>query len=169
MNYRNAIIIEGPDCSGKTTLAKKISQHFNNELDVVHCTGGDPKDFGFYYQLMRKKNVVYDRHFIGEMIYPAIFNRKPCLSQAEFDTLATYADKNNIPVIVVAPAEDVLLSRLSNERPNEEQEIKDTIKSARKQFLKFAEDNSTFILVNPEDGNIDVEAVISEIERVFNK
>jgi len=167
MNYRNAIIIEGPDCSGKTTLAKRISEYYNNELDIVHCTGHDPKDYDFYLQLMKKKNVVYDRHFIGEMIYPAIFDRKPCLTNREFNKLKTFAEVNNIPVIVVAPPEEVLMKRLDEERPNEEIEIKRTIRMARAQFFEIAKNNPYFILVSPEDGNINLEEAISRIETVY--
>lgn len=166
MEYRNAIIIEGPDCSGKTTLAKKINEYYNNELDVLHCTGHDPRDYKFYYQTMRKKNIVFDRHFIGEMIYPEIFHRKGCLSKRQFNKLKTYAEKARIPVVVVVPPETVLMRRLADERLNEEQEIKDTIKSARNSFYKIAKENN-FILVEPEDGNINITEVIKSIEKVF--
>lgn len=167
MKYRNAIIIEGPDCSGKTTLAKRINEYYNNELDIIHCTGHDPKDYDFYKQLMRKKNVIFDRHFVGETIYPVVFNREPQLTIDEFNDLVIYAKDNKIPVIIVAPPTEVLVSRLKAERPNEEVEVVNTITWARNEFYKAAKNNNSFILVDPEDGNIDLNFIIQQIESIY--
>lgn len=169
MKYRNSIIIEGPDCSGKTTLAKKINERFNYECDIVHCTGHDPKDYNFYLQLLKKKNIIFDRQFVGEMIYPKIFNRESELSDVEFKLLVDFTIDKKIPVIIVIPPENILIQRLKHERPFEEQEIKDTIIYAREQFLAIAKLNKSFILVEPKNGDIDVDSIILEIERIWNE
>ena len=169
MKYRPAIILEGPDCSGKSTLAKKIAEHYNNdtEYNIVHNTGHDPNDYDFYYQLMRKTNVIYDRLFIGETIYPKIFNRAQKLNVEEFDRLVSVAKNLHIPIIVVVPSNEILITRLKNERPNEETEIVNTITYARDLFYKRAKSNDYIILIEPKDGQIDYNDVFKKIDEVF--
>ena len=75
-----SVILDGCDGTGKTTLAKIIAAKYG--WDICHCTGDDPKDYEFYRQTGKKQNVVWDRHTIGELIYPTVFNRKPELATA---------------------------------------------------------------------------------------
>lgn len=93
------IIIEGADGVGKSTIAKKIAEKFN--LSLVHFTNKDPRDLDFYYQSLRKNNVVYDRNFLSEMIYPKIFNRPEKLKEYEFQYLLEKAKELDIKIIII--------------------------------------------------------------------
>lgn len=93
------IILEGADGTGKTTLANKLVRTYG--LSYVNVNRQDPNDFDFYKQTMRKTNVVYDRHFIGEMIYPSVFNRKGNLSKEKFEELLEFSKQENVKIIVL--------------------------------------------------------------------
>ena len=89
-----SVILDGCDGTGKTTLAKIIAAKYG--WDICHCTGDDPKDYEFYRQTGKKQNVVWDRHTIGELIYPTVFNRKPELATEDARLALSYA-RRTIP------------------------------------------------------------------------
>lgn len=174
--YRPAIIIEGPDCAGKTTLANKLKEYYseyNIPLDICHCTGHDPKDIQFYIQTMRKKNIIFDRHFIGEMIYPNVFNRIGELRLSGFKYLCNIATELKCPIIIVTPPNEVLLTRLKNERPNEEKEVKDKILLINNEFIKISKtlkENNLPVLIAEytDNGEIDFDNIIHQIDNIWS-
>lgn len=104
------IIIEGCDGTGKTTLCKKLAEHYG--LDIVHVTSKDPNDFDFYRQLLRKTNVVFDRHFVGELIYPVIYNRVGKLSFTGASYLRNICIEEGVVVIVLTADIEEIRKRL---------------------------------------------------------
>ena len=110
------IILEGADGTGKTTLAKILAERYG--LDICHCTQHDPADYAFYRQTLRKENVVWDRHTLGELIYPTVFGRKQIISTEDARLLMHYAKLENVKVLVLTADENVLYDRL-NARGNE--------------------------------------------------
>ena len=165
--YFPSIIIEGCDCSGKTTLAKNIKKYLEelgaDNISTMHCTSKDPKDVDYYYQLMRSKNTIFDRHFLGEMIYPDVFKRLPELTEYEYDTLMDRAKLLGVKIIVMCPPNEILRERLRNERPNEEPEVISSVEMINNSFTKLAENAvkkyDHVLIVNPSDGNVDLESV----------
>ena len=93
------IILEGCEGTGKTTLAKKLIERYG--LDYVHITNKDPNDYMFYKQTLRKEDVIYDRHFIGEMIYPKVFSRKGNLDRNRLDKLFAFAEAQGACVLIL--------------------------------------------------------------------
>ena len=77
------IIIEGPDCSGKTTLAKQLSQ----ELEFTYRHEGPPpldmnlKDYYCGTLAMLNEPTVIDRFAIGERVYGPILRGKDGLGE----------------------------------------------------------------------------------------
>lgn len=86
------IIIEGADCTGKTTLARALMET-DVENGMTYITKGPPvhknpiREYlwplskyvpgdGFHY--------ICDRWHIGEMVYPSIFNRESILTAHSF-------------------------------------------------------------------------------------
>jgi thymidylate kinase len=127
-------IIEGCDGTGKTTLAKKLIEKYG--LEYVHCGTDDPSDYPFYSQSMRKANVVWDRHFIGEMVYPRFFNRKPKIGKYHFERLLKQAKELGVVILVLTATDEVLNS-------HNEDDIYETVrnnhKRINKKFMKVAE------------------------------
>lgn len=136
------IIIEGADGVGKSTIAKKIAEKFN--LSLVHFTNKDPRDLNFYYQSLRKNNVVYDRSFLSEMIYPKIFNRPGKLKEYEFQYLLEKAKELDIKIIIINNYDFEL-------KKFEENVIKNNIESIKNDYLTLAGKYNLPVIKNEEE------------------
>lgn len=129
------IIIEGADGTGKTTLAKIYAEKYG--LDICHCTQYDPTDYDFYRYTVRKNNVVWDRHTIGELIYPTVFNRKSSLGTEDVRLVLSYARELNTKIIILTSDLDTIISRLEK-RGGEDNKILNNIKWINDQFVYYA-------------------------------
>lgn len=136
------IIIEGADGVGKSTIAKKVADKFN--LSLVHFTNKDPRDLNFYYQSLRKDNVIYDRSFLSEMIYPKIFNRPQKLKEYEFQYLLGKAKELDIKILIINNYDFTL-------KNFEEKVIKDNINLIKDDYLKLAGKYNIPIVKNEEE------------------
>jgi len=76
------IIIDGNDGVGKTTLAKLLQKEFKIK-SYIHLSAKDPRDFGFYYNILLKNDAIFDRSFMDEDIYSRVLERKCELSDTE--------------------------------------------------------------------------------------
>lgn len=130
------IIIEGVDGAGKTTLAKILADKYG--LDICHCTQHDAADYDFYRQTLRKGNVVWDRHTLGELIYPTVFNRRPQIGTEDARLVMHYAKEENVKVIVLTADMSVLFERLHRREKPEHQLIMDNLDYIDSQFRFFA-------------------------------
>lgn len=130
------IILEGADGTGKTTLAKLLANKYN--LDICHCTSTDPTDYQFYKQTARKDNVVWDRHTIGELIYPYVFDRPALTNPEESRLVLSYAREAGAKVFVLTADINEIKRRLIS-RGTEDQRILDKIEWINDQFIFFAD------------------------------
>ena len=149
------IIIEGADGVGKTTLVNKLAEQYN--LGVIHCHSKDPNDLDFYYQLLRKNDVIYDRHLIGEMIYPKIFGRPQKLKDYELEYLLAKCDDLGVIIIILTAEMDDIKKRLS--KKDEFKCVLSNIEDINDNFLKLA-GKYNIPVINTSDYSI---------EEVFNK
>ena len=129
------IILEGPDGSGKTTLAKILAEKYG--LDICHCTQHDPADFNFYKETMRKENVVWDRHTIGELIYPIVFDRKPKVTAHEAKAIIDMAQASKAKIFVLTCDLNVLADRIAA-RQTEHPKIVENLEFIDKSFRECA-------------------------------
>lgn len=129
------IILEGCDGTGKTTLAKILADRYG--LDICHCTQHDPSDYNFYCQTLRKENVIWDRHTLGELIYPVVFGRKPKIGTEDARLVMHYAKQEGVKVFVLT-ADDETISRRLNERGNEDSRIRQNLSWINDRFKFYA-------------------------------
>lgn len=129
------IILEGADGTGKTTLANILA--FKYELDICHCTQHDPADFEFYKESVRKNNIIWDRHTIGELIYPSIFKRKQQIATEDARIVLWNARELGTKVFVLTEDPLLIQNRLLN-RGGEDPRIFDNIEKINGQFLFYA-------------------------------
>ena len=130
------IILEGCDGTGKSTLAKLIADKYG--LDICHCTQSDPADYEFYKQTARKDNVVWDRHTIGELVYPEVFDRKPKISPEDARLILAYAKEAGAKIFVLTSDIEEIKQRLIN-RGNEDERILKKLEWIDKTFRWYAD------------------------------
>lgn len=83
------IVIEGPNNVGKSTLISKLLDlpEFQ-DWRTEHVTENSPNTFEFYDATLRNcENVIFDRHCIGETIYPLLFNREQNITMKQVEDL----------------------------------------------------------------------------------
>lgn len=111
------IILEGPDASGKSTLAVALSEKLG--WPIEHC--GPPSDEAFkeYYRLLSlPSNRIYDRFFHGEMVYGPLLRGKSQITHTEMFYLETLA----LPALIIwctAPAH-IIAQRLAQKQQRDE-------------------------------------------------
>lgn len=84
------IIIEGVDRTGKTTLAESLKNRLNG-ADLYHCSAPDKHTTAIDeyvdplcgYQPGSGRHVIYDRHWLGETVWPGIFGRPSIMTEAD--------------------------------------------------------------------------------------
>jgi len=130
------IILEGCDGTGKTTLAKILADRYG--LDVCHCTQDDPGDYEFYRQTLRKENVIWDRHTLGELIYPKVFGRKQKIGTEDARLLMHHAKEGGVKVFVLTADRSSIYQRL-DARGNEDGSVYENVSYIDKQFRFYAE------------------------------
>jgi len=107
------VILEGPDASGKTTLANALVEEFNAE--VRKC--GPPETDRPFYEYQARLHacagarVVYDRFFHGESVYGPIFRERGLTPTEQFYLELEATLLNGIVVWCGAPRE-VILDRI---------------------------------------------------------
>ena len=53
------LILEGPDCAGKSTMAKELAERL--KLDIIKSTYYGPKNISAYRERLACQDVVIDR------------------------------------------------------------------------------------------------------------
>lgn len=129
------IILEGADGVGKTTLANILAQKYG--LDICHCTQHDATDYAFYSQTLRKENTVWDRHTIGELIYPKVFNRETQITPYEAKAIIESAKQEGIKIFVLTCGTRELATRIA-ERKGEHPKIVENLDWINKSFKECA-------------------------------
>lgn len=108
------VYIEGPDSTGKTTLAKWICQEYG--LEYEHLTSQSPNTLEYHQQLMIRDGYVYDRFCMGEIIYSKIYGRTPKLTIEDCVRLLEKADEQGDLFIVLLSSDMEILKNRLRER-----------------------------------------------------
>lgn len=137
------VILEGCDGTGKTTLAKILSNEYG--LDICHCTQHDAADYDFYRQTLRKENVVWDRHTLGELIYPTVFRRAQQTSIEGAKQIMDIAKKEGVKVFVLTADIETIKKRLIK-RGSEDSRIMESCEKIDLLFRKYAKEFSIPII-----------------------
>ena len=105
------IILEGLDRVGKSTIAELYKK---KGYEVVHMSAPDKKYKSLGYSgpsylddllelIMQRdgKDVVFDRSFYGELVWPHVYNRESLLTEDDIDILREFEDRNSTERILM--------------------------------------------------------------------
>lgn len=118
------IYLDGCDGAGKSTLAKYLSQRF--KLDIFCLTKDSEKSIDRYKHLAKIENVVHDRTFLSEVVYPKVFDRENWLSDDDVCELLHESYDDGIFVVCTAP-NDRIKGRIFDRHEFEFQEVMDNL------------------------------------------
>lgn len=99
------IFLDGCDGTGKSTLATYLSERF--KIDKFCLTKDSKKSVTRYMEVMKTDDVVYDRTFLSEVVYPSVFGREDWLSETQVDKLIEYYKGAGLFVICTAEPRDI--------------------------------------------------------------
>lgn len=106
------LCISGPDACGKSTLAERLINKYG--CNVIHSTAKTRNTLEYHLDLLDyHDNTIFDRHCVGEMIFPYIYNREPKINEDEFyQILQRVIDNNDMYVIFICSNSNILKERL---------------------------------------------------------
>ena len=120
------IIFEGPNCCGKSTLINKIllTDEFNH-FEVEHLSSKSPNTLEFHKQILKSdRDMIFDRFFIGELVYSEIYGRSPKYSLADLKDMAYDSYLHDGTRIVLCDADyDFIVSHMQDRGEEYNQDI----------------------------------------------
>ena len=102
------IYIEGPDATGKTTLAKWLCDQYG--FKYAHLTADSPNTFEWHKKLMNETNTVFDRFCLGEVVYSKIYGREPKMTISDCVKLMTKMENQGDLFIALLTAKPEILN-----------------------------------------------------------
>jgi thymidylate kinase len=170
------IIIEGIDCSGKSSLIKKMQELFlkrtNQELIYHHFQfpKGDTLDqrvgyqmgqFNLFFDFLSKmKNdwFIFDRSHIGEYVYSLKFRQ-------HMPTYVTHLEQTykNLPIKIIQTVCDpkVIIQRFNQFRPNEKCPTLQMVTELQNEFIYYVKKSvfPEYIINTTDNPNIEAEVI----------
>jgi thymidylate kinase len=151
------IVLDGCDGTGKTTVAEKLANEFG--CNVIRLTYGGDRSLKAYFQMMSCDNVVHDRSFISEIIYPKYFSRPSFLEPESEKYLWNMIKNLSINMFILTASSETIEKRI---KQRGDEYIKDIDKFARinRDYIKYA-DEFDIPIINTT--NCTVDEVIKKI------
>ena len=101
-----AIILEGCDCTGKTTFAEKLSEKTGFEIVKgssfeISKLGADGM-YQFMSDLLKRKDIIIDRLYLSNIIYGEKYGY-PMMTEEQYASLSDMTDLFSLVVYLHAP------------------------------------------------------------------
>ena len=150
--------MEGCDGVGKTTLVRKLADHF--ECDILVMTEKGSKRIEDYEDKANLNNVISDRSFLSELVYSNVFNRKSPQTPFQYEALVKlYRSRGWIFLILDADTQ-CIIDRLMLRGNEDEYKVKAIEKLGM--FYKAIAYFYNIPIINTE--NLDVNELIKNLE-----
>ena len=106
---KSIILVEGPDCSGKSTLINRVKNTLRWDCKSLHHRSGN--QFQRYLQeYASSKDMVIDRGHISEEVYSTLWKRETPFSKSEKKILDDIVTEQYL-IIFSCPSLDTLQER----------------------------------------------------------
>ncbi len=133
---KTQILVEGPDCSGKTTLVERLKNELRWDAKALHHLNGN--QFNRYlkeYALQEK--IIFNRGHYSEIAYGKLWRAGNPFSAEEQQILDKICQQNMV-IIFACPPLEVLQHRYR--KRNFQQQIKyEELELVRNNFCEFME------------------------------
>jgi len=157
------IIIEGPDCSGKSTVVERIKNMLHWDSKSLHHIEGDQFE-RYLKEYANNLNTVFDRSHISEIVYSILWNRANPFSPDEQKMLNDICN-NKVLIIFVCPDIEVIKSRYLN-RKFEQQISFNELEKSREIFIEVM-GKLPFLLYQSKDYE-ELDSLLKSVREIIN-
>jgi len=140
MSKNHLIILDGPDFSGKSTLANDLMQRFRNHV-YIHCAVTNDiyalhsAAIENAIRLSENFTVIIDRLHYSELIYGPIFRNGTSYDVEMFDRIYSRENVANLHKILCLPPKEVVLEGFKK-RAAQGGEMFDTVEKVYDEYAK---------------------------------
>lgn len=163
------IIIEGPNNVGKSTFIKKLLERPTfKHYEVEHLSHKTPNDYNFHKDLLDlPQDMIFDRFYLGEVIYSEIYGRKPKLDTNSIIKLGQIYKESSLIIILDADYEFIIQSNINKGESFNYDEVK-LEKAGFYNMRKLLESKglSIYYYKNHKEGEADYNKFIDMIENL---
>ena len=151
------IMLDGCDGTGKSSVCEKLANKFG--CNVIRLTYAGDRSTSAYYEMMRCNNVVHDRTFLSEVIYPKYFERKSRLNLNDVPFLFNMVKRFYVRMFILTASSETIQNRI---RQRGDEYIKDIDKfiEINQDYLDYAREHNICV-IDTTDKTID--EVVNEI------
>ena len=151
------VAIDGCDGTGKTTVVEKLANKIG--CNIIRLTYAGDRSLRAYFQIMSVDNVVHDRTFISELIYPKYFGRNSRLDAKYEDYLLHLLDSFEIRPFILTAAPETIEKRI-RARGDEYVKNIDDFAKINQDYLNYAREHNIRII---DTTTKTIDEVVSEI------
>lgn len=139
------IIIEGPDCAGKSTLAKSLAEAL--DMNILKMTANGGQSVPEYLQKLACDGVIIDRCWVSEQIYSDLFGREQRIDNDDAEALTELCGLIGIPIIVLLPPLHVVINRLNVRGDEYADVVLPNIAEIYERYQEWAEEHDNAIVL----------------------
>ena len=156
------IALDGCDGTGKTTISEKLANKFG--CNIVRLTHDGDRTLKAYASTMICDNMVHDRTFLSEIIYPKYFGRESRLDSKIIPTLYELIDLYGVKLFILTAKPETILERI-NVRGDEFIDDDEKFVQINADYLRIASEHG-FTVIDTTDKTID--EIVEEIGGYIN-
>lgn len=105
------VIIDGCDGVGKTSVCEKLANKLG--CNIIRLTHDGDRSLHAYLDLMTCNNVVHDRSFLSEIIYPRHFDRESSIKKEDTNILYRILRFHDLKMFILTASPETIQSRVS--------------------------------------------------------
>lgn len=151
------VIIDGCDGVGKTSVCEKLANKLG--CNIVRLTHDGDRSLYAYLDLMTCNNVVHDRSFLSEIIYPRHFDRESRIKKEDSNILYRILRFHDLKMFILTASPKTLQSRVSK-RGDEYITDLSKLKDINDDYLRVAKRHG-FTVIDTTNKSID--KIVEEI------